>query len=91
LAQLLPAPAFWFTRYSGRNNSLSGDARTSPIVPGIEVEMNRAGLVVKHVDAAELRIVAAAALAIAADAVLVAHNLPKLAAHLVTALARPRV
>jgi hypothetical protein len=33
--------------------------------------------VVKNVDAAELRVVAAAVLAIAADAVLVAHNLKK--------------
>jgi hypothetical protein len=41
--------------------------------------------VVKHVDAAELRIVSAAVLAAAADAILVAHHLPKLGAHLVTA------
>jgi hypothetical protein len=40
---------------------------------------------VKHVDAAELRVVVAAVLAAAADAVLVAHHLPKLSAHLVTA------
>jgi hypothetical protein len=40
--------------------------------------------VVKHADAVELRIVVAEALAAAADAVLVAHNLPKLGAHLVT-------
>jgi len=38
--------------------------------------------VVKHVDAAELRIVVAAVLAIAADAVLVAQHLLKLGAHL---------
>jgi len=36
---------------------------------------------------AEVRIVVAAVLAAAADAVLVAHHLPKLGAHLVTALA----
>jgi len=41
--------------------------------------------VVKHVDEVEVRIVAAAVLAAAADAVLVAHHLPKLGAHLVTA------
>ena len=45
------------------------------------------GLVVKHVNAAELRVVAAAVLAVAADAVLVAKHLLKLAAHLATALA----
>jgi hypothetical protein len=44
--------------------------------------------VVKHVDTAELRIVVAAISAAAADAVLVAHRLPKLGAHLITALAR---
>ena len=42
----------------------------------------------KQVDVAEVRIVVAAVLAAAADAVLVAHHLPKLGAHLVTALAR---
>jgi hypothetical protein len=41
--------------------------------------------VVKQVDAAEVRIVVAAVLAAAADAVLVANHLPKLCAHLVTA------
>ena len=47
---------------------------------GLEVEENRAwyvlvawGLMVKHVDAVELRVVVAAVLAVAADAVLVAH------------------
>ena len=40
------------------------------------------GLVVKHVDAAELRVIAATLLAVAADAVLVANQLPKLGAHL---------
>jgi hypothetical protein len=38
--------------------------------------------VVKHADAAEVRIIVTAVLAAAADAVLVAHHLPKLAAHL---------
>jgi hypothetical protein len=47
--------------------------------------------VVKHVDAAELRVVAAAVLAVAANAVLVAKHLLKLGAHLVTALARLHV
>jgi hypothetical protein len=62
---------------------------------GLEVEEHRAGyvnaargLVVKLVDAAELRVVVAALLAVAADAVLVAHHHQKLGAHLVTALAR---
>jgi len=41
--------------------------------------------VAKYADAAELRIVVAEVLAAAADAVLVAHNHPKLGAHLVTA------
>jgi DNA anti-recombination protein RmuC len=44
--------------------------------------------VVKHVDAAELRVVVAAVLAVATDAVLVAQHLLKLGAHLATALAR---
>ena len=39
---------------------------------------------VKHVDAVELRVVVAAVLAVAADAVLVAQHLLKLGAHLVT-------
>jgi hypothetical protein len=37
----------------------------------------------KHVDAVELRVVDAAILAVAADAVLVAHHLPRPEAHLV--------
>jgi hypothetical protein len=41
--------------------------------------------VVKYVDAVEVRIVVAAVLAAAADAVLVAHHLLKPGAHLVTA------
>jgi hypothetical protein len=56
---------------------------------GLEVEEHRAGhalsargLVVKHIDAAELRVVAASFLAAAADAVLVANQLPKLDAHI---------
>jgi len=47
--------------------------------------------VVKHVDAAELRVVVAEVIAIAADAVLFAQHLLKLDAHLVTALARLHV
>jgi len=42
-------------------------------------------IVVKHVDAAEVRIVFAAVFAAAANSVLVAHHPPKLGAHLVTA------
>jgi hypothetical protein len=49
------------------------------------------GLVVKLVDAVELLIVIAAVLAIAADAMLIAHHLSKLGAHLVTAIARLHV
>jgi len=59
---------------------------------GLEVEEHRAGhvpavkgLVVKYVDAVEVRIVVAAVLAAAADAVLVANHFLKLGAHLVTA------
>jgi len=44
--------------------------------------------VVNQVDAAELRVVAAVVLAVTADAVLITKKLPKLGAHLVTALAR---
>jgi hypothetical protein len=47
--------------------------------------------VVKHVFAAESRVVVAAVLAVAADAVLVAQHLLKLGAYLVTALARLHV
>jgi hypothetical protein len=43
--------------------------------------------VVKHVDAVELRVVVAAVLAVAADALLVAQHLSKLGAYLATALA----
>jgi hypothetical protein len=42
-------------------------------------------LVVKYADAAEVRIAVAAVLAAAADAVLIAHHLPKPGAYLVTA------
>jgi hypothetical protein len=43
------------------------------------------GLVVKNIDAAEVRIAVAEILAAAAEAVFVAHHVPKLGAHLVTA------
>jgi hypothetical protein len=43
--------------------------------------------VVKHADAAELRVVIAAVLAVAADAVLVAQHLLNRGAHLATSLA----
>jgi hypothetical protein len=65
---------------------------------GLEVEEHHAwyvraarGLLVKHVDAVDLRVVVAAVLTVAADAVLVAQNLLKLGAYLVTALARLHV
>jgi Flp pilus assembly protein TadB len=65
---------------------------------GLEVGENRAwyvlvacGLVAKHVDAVELRVIVAAILAVAADAVLFSQHLLKLGAHLVTALARLHV
>jgi hypothetical protein len=47
--------------------------------------------VVKQVDAVELRVVAAAVLAAAADTSLVAKHLLEISAHLVTALARLHV
>jgi hypothetical protein len=47
--------------------------------------------VAKHVHAAELRVVVAAKLAAEADAVLAAHHLQKLGAHLATALTRLHV
>ena len=43
------------------------------------------GLVVKYNDAAEVRVLVAAVIATAADAVLVTQHLPKLGADLVTA------
>jgi hypothetical protein len=65
---------------------------------GLEVEEHRAWYVraarspvVKHVDAAELRVVVAAVLAVAAGAVLVAKYLLKIGAYLVTKLARLHV
>jgi hypothetical protein len=65
---------------------------------GLKVEKHRTwyvfaaqGLVVKHVDPAEVRVVVAAIFDVAADAVLVAQHLLKLGAHLVTALARLHV
>jgi hypothetical protein len=65
---------------------------------GLEVEEHCAryafaarGLVVKHVDAAELRVAVAAVLAFATDTALAANHLLKLGAHLATALARLHV
>ena len=62
---------------------------------GLEVEelcawyvLAARGLVVQQIDAVELRVVAAAVLAVAADAVLIAKHLLKLGAHVATALAR---
>ena len=49
------------------------------------------GLVVRNVNAVELRVVAATVLAFTADAVLVAHHLQRPGAHLVTTLARLHV
>jgi hypothetical protein len=71
-------PRVWFTRFPGRKSSPSGDAHSADHA-GLEVEEQRAwyvlaarGLVVKHVHAAELRVVVAVVLAVAADAVIVA-------------------
>jgi hypothetical protein len=59
---------------------------------GLEVDASAPqGLVIKHADAAKLRFIVAVVLAVAADAVLVAQQHPKLGAHLVTALARLNV
>jgi hypothetical protein len=65
---------------------------------GLEVEEHRArhllaarGLVIKRAGAVELRVIVAAVLAVAADAVLVSHHLQKLGSHLATALARLHV
>jgi hypothetical protein len=65
---------------------------------GPEVEEHRAwyvraarGLVVKHVDVVELRVVVAAVLPVAADAVLIAQRLLKLGANQITSLARLHV
>jgi hypothetical protein len=51
----------------------------------VRVVLTAKGLVVKYVYAVEVRIVIAAILAAAADAVLVAHHLQKLGGNLVTA------
>ena len=51
----------------------------------IRVALAARGLVVKHVDTPEVRIVVTAVLAAAADAVLVAHRLQKHGTHLATA------
>jgi hypothetical protein len=62
---------------------------TAPITPGSRSTNTARGTYlppkVKHVDAIEVRIAVAAVLAAAADTVLVAHHLPKLGTHLVTA------
>jgi hypothetical protein len=78
-----------------RNSSPSGNLGYSADHAGIEVDEHRAGhvlaaqgLAVQNVDAAELLLVATAVLAAVADAVLVAHHLSKLGAHLATALTR---
>jgi hypothetical protein len=75
-----------------------GDTRTAPITPGSRSKNTARGtylppeaLAVKYIDAAELRVVVAAVLAVAADTVLVAQHLLKLGAHLATALARLHV
>ena len=82
----------WFTRLSQLKSRVAATSGYSADHAGLEVEKYRAGhvlaaqgLVVKYVDAVEVRIVDAAVLSAAADAVLVAHNLPKLGCHLVTA------
>jgi hypothetical protein len=75
----------WFTSFSEPKRSPSGDLRYSADYAELEVEEHRAGhvlaaqgLVVKHVDAAEVRTVVAAVLAAAAYALLVAHHLQNL-------------
>jgi hypothetical protein len=52
---------------------------------------SKRGLVVEQVDDVKMRVVVAKVLAAAANAVLVAHHLLKLGAHLTTALARLQV
>jgi hypothetical protein len=49
------------------------------------MELCAQGLVVKYANAAEVHIAVAAVLAAAANAVLIAHHLPKSGAYLVTA------
>ena len=51
----------------------------------VRVVLAAQGLVVKHVDAAEVRVIVATVLGAAAKAVLVANHLSKRGAHLVTA------
>jgi stage V sporulation protein SpoVS len=70
----------------------------SAVHAGLKVEERRAwyvlsalGLEVKQIDAAELRAVVAAVLAVAADALLVAQHFLKNGVHLVTTLARLHV
>jgi hypothetical protein len=71
--------------------------RTALITPGSRSKTPRAvwtfrpDFVVKHVGSVELRVVVAAVPAVAADAVLVAQQLLKIATHLVTALTRLHV
>ena len=76
LTALMFLEAFRAEEFAERRRAHSADHA------GLEVEEHHAGhelaargLVVKHVDAAEVRIVTAAVLAAAADAVLVAHHL----------------
>ena len=71
-------------RFSGLRSMPSGDLVVSaPMTPGSRSKSTTAmnilaarGLVVKKIDAAKLRIVIAAVLALSADAVLVAHDPP---------------
>jgi hypothetical protein len=96
LVQLLPAPAFFFTT---RAEVLAERRRAhSADLAGLEIEERRAGhvpaalgLEAKRTDAVELRIVFAAVLADAADAVLIVQSPPKLVAHMGNALARLNV
>jgi hypothetical protein len=88
-------PARLINEVSRADELAEGRCARSVDHAGLEVEEHRAwyvfaarGLVVKHVNVAELRVVAAAVLAVAADAVLVAQHLLKLGFYLATALAR---
>jgi hypothetical protein len=49
----------------------------APITPGSKSKSTAQGLVVKYADAAEVRVVVAAVLAAAADAVLITHHFPR--------------
>jgi len=87
-------PRVWFARFSGRKSFPRGDAYSVDHA-GFEVEEIRARYVhaarnpvVKHVDEVELRVVVAAVLTVAPDAVLVAQHLRNRGAHMVTAPAR---